>query len=56
MALWIHGSIETWLSYYHELIIMVMKMHFQKSKPSTITYRSYKTFDNQMFVENLNAK
>ena len=31
-------------------------MHFPKSKPSTITCRSYKKFDNKKFIENLNAK
>ena len=33
-----------------------MKMHFPKSKPNSITYPSYKNFDNQMFVENFNAE
>ena len=33
-----------------------MKIHFPKSKPSIITYRSYKKFDNKKFMENLNAK
>ena len=56
MALWIDGLIETWLSYYHELIITAMKMHFQKSKRSIITYRSYKKFDNQMFCGKLERK
>ena len=32
-----------------------MKMHFPNSKPSIITYRSYKEFDNKSFMENLNA-
>ena len=31
-------------------------MHFAKSKPSIITYRSYKRFDNKKFMENLNAE
>ena len=34
------GVIETWLSDYHKLVTTVMKMHFPKSKPSIITYRS----------------
>ena len=34
----------------------MMKMHFLKSKPSIITYRSYKKFDNKKFKENLNAE
>ena len=50
------GVIETGLSDYHKLVTTVMKMHFPKSKPSIITYRSYKKFDNKKFKENLNAK
>ena len=33
-----------------------MKMHFPKSKPSIITYRRYKKFDNKKFIENLNVE
>ena len=50
------GVIETGLSDYHKLVTTVMKMHFPKSKPSIITYRSYKKFDNKKFMENLNAE
>ena len=50
------GVIETGLSDYHKLVITVMKMHFPKSKPSIITYRSYKKFDTKTFMENLNAE
>ena len=31
-------------------------MHFPKYKPSILTYRSYKKFDNKKFMENLNAE
>ena len=50
------GVIETGLSDYHKLVTTVMKMHFPKSKPSIITYKSYKKFDNKKFMENLNAE
>ena len=46
------GVIETGLSDYHKLVTTVMKVHFPKSKPSIITYRSYKKFDNKKFMEN----
>ena len=45
------GVIETGLSDYHKLVTIVMKMHFPKSKPSIITYRSYKKFDNKKFIK-----
>ena len=50
------GAIETGLSDYHKLVTTVMEMHFPKSKPSIITYRSYKNFDDKKFMENLNAE
>ena len=50
------GVIEAGLSDYHKLVTTVMKKHFPKSKPSIITYRSYKKFDNKKFMENLNAE
>ena len=50
------GVIETGLCDYHKLVTTVMKIHFPKSKPSIITYRSYKKFDNKKFMENLNAE
>ena len=45
------GVIETGLSDHHKLVTIVMKMHFPKSKPSIITYRSYKKFDNKKFIK-----
>ena len=50
------GVTETGLSDYHKLVTTMMKMRFAKSKPSIITYRSYKNFDNKKFMENLNAE
>ena len=44
------GVIETDLSDYHKLVKTVMQMHFPKSKPSIITYRSYKRFVNKNIV------
>ena len=48
--------IETGLSDYHKLVTTVIKMHFAKSEPSIITYRSYKKFENKKFMDNLNAE
>ena len=41
---------------YHKLVTTAMKKYFTKSKPSIITYISYKKFDNEKFMENLNAE
>ena len=50
------GLMETWLSDYHKLVTTMMKVRFPKCKPSIITYRSYKKFDNKKFLENMNAE
>ena len=46
-----------WFHESHKLLVTaVMKMYFPKSKPSIITYKSYKKFDNKKFMENVNAE
>ena len=50
------GVIETGLCDYHKLVTTVMKMHLPKSKPSNMTYRSCKKFDNKTFMETVNAE
>ena len=41
------------LSYFHKMMVAIMKMHFPKMKPRVIRYRKYKTFNNDAFVNTL---
>ena len=43
--------IETGLSDFHKMIVAVMKMHFPKMKPQVVSYRKYKDFHNETFLE-----
>lgn len=45
--------IETALSDFHKMCITVMKMYFNKQKPSIIDYRKFKDFDNDVFTKDL---
>ena len=45
--------IETGLSDFHKIIVVVMKMHFPKMKPRVIRYQKYKIFNNDAFVNTL---
>ena len=49
---WIQNSVtlETGLSDFHKMTLTVMKVFYQKQKPSTIIYRSYKHFSNEVFM------
>ena len=40
---------ETSLSYFHQMIVSVMKTTFQKSKPRIVQYRDYAQFSNDNF-------
>ena len=46
-------DIETGLSDFHKLAVSVMKTSYKKSEPKIITYRSYKSFCNNNFREEL---
>ena len=46
-------AIETGLSDFHKLVVTVIKTAYKKSKPKIITYRSYKSFNNDGFREAL---
>ena len=46
-------AIETGLSDFHKLAVSVMKTSYKKSEPKIITYRSYKSFCNNNFREEL---
>ena len=43
--------IETELSDFHKMVVAVMKMHFPKMKQQVITYRKYKDFHNETFLD-----
>ena len=45
--------IKTNLSYFHRMIITVMKTSFEKLKPRVIYHRDYKSFENKLFQEEL---
>ena len=44
---------ETGLSDYHKLISTFFKSHFTRLRPKVITYRNYKKFDENLFVNDL---
>ena len=41
------------MSDYHKLISTFLKSHFARLKPKVITYRNYKKFDENIFLNNL---
>ena len=43
--------IEAGLSDFHKMIVAVMKMHFPKMKPQVVSYRKYKEFSYQTFLD-----
>ena len=45
--------IETELSDFHEMMVAVMKMHFPKMKPQFFSYRKYKEFHNETFLNSI---
>ena len=45
--------IDTGLSDFHRMTISVLKMHFRKLPPKIISYRDFKKFDNERFMDSL---
>ena len=45
--------IETGLSNHHKMTVTVLRSYFKKSKPKTISYRSYKNFNVKEFRNEL---
>ena len=45
--------IETELSDFYKMIVAVMKMHFPKMKPQVVSYRKYKEFHNETFLDSI---
>ena len=44
---------ETGLSDYHEMITTFFKLHFSRLRPKVVTYRNYKKFHEEKFLNNL---
>ena len=42
-------ALETNLSDFHKMTLTVLKAYYKKSKPTKITYRNYKNFNNEAF-------
>ena len=47
---------ETGISDFYEVIFTVLKMFNKKEKPKIIHYRNYKTFNANLFKEELNSE
>ena len=47
-------TMETRISDFQKMVISVLKMFYKKQKPKIIHYRNYKTFNANLFKEELN--
>ena len=47
-------TMETGISDFHKMVIIVLRIFYKKQKPKIIHYRNYKTFDANLFKEELN--
>ena len=45
--------IETGLSDFHRMAVSVLKTHFRKLLPKVVTYRDFKKFENERFMDSL---
>ena len=45
--------IETGLSDFHKMSLTVMKVFYKKQPPNIVRYRSYKNFDNELFMNDI---
>ena len=45
--------IETGLSDFHRMTVSVLKSHFRKLPPKIVTYRDFKRFENERFIDSL---
>ena len=43
----------TGLSDFHRMTVSVLKMHFRKLPPKIISYRDYKSFEKERFMDSL---
>ena len=46
-------TIETGLSDFHKMSLTIMKVFYKKQKANVIRYRSYRNFDNEAFIDEL---
>ena len=46
-------TVETGLPDFHKMVLSVFKTYFKRQKPKIVTYRDYKSFDNEKFRESL---
>ena len=46
---------ETGLSDFHRMAISVLKIHFRKLLPKVISYRDFKNFENDRFLNSLQS-
>ena len=44
---------ETGLSGFHRMTISILKMHFRQLPPKVISYRNFKNFENERFMNSL---
>ena len=47
---------ETGISDFHKMVITVLKIFYKKLKPKIIYYRNYKSFNANLFKEELNEE
>ena len=47
-------TMETGISDFHKMVITVLKIFYKKQKPKIFYYRNYKTFNANLFKEELN--
>ena len=47
---------ETGLSNFYRITVSVLKMHFRKLSPKILTYRDFKTFENETFMDSLKIR
>ena len=47
-------TMEAGISDFHKMVITVLKIFYKKQKPKIIHYRNYKTFNANLFKEELN--
>ena len=47
--------IETELSDFYRMTLSVLKMHFRKQPPKFISYRDFKKFENERFMDSLHS-
>ena len=45
--------VEIGLSEFHRMTVSVLKVHFRKLPPKIISYRDYKSFENERFMDSL---